>query len=390
MRVLVLDANQRAALAVVRSLGRRGLEVVAADCTSSTLAGASRFALESLVYPDFEVNPDAFLQWLSETIATARIDIILPVTEISTDLVVRNHSRWPSAHVPFADIATIDRVSDKVQLYELAQELGVPTPRSVVIRSQIDLEKAVSSIGFPCILKPHRSRVYEGGRWLGTAVRRADNEAALGALLTGDPGLKHRPILYQEFIPGKGAGVFACYRHGAPRAWFAHRRLREKPPAGGVSVLSESAAPPPELVAASRRLLDAAGWHGVAMVEYRVAPDGNAYLMEVNARFWGSLQLAIDAGVDFPSLLLEPLTPQLAPAGDQVQTGVRLRWLLGDLDRLWLVFKGRHRVGWSQALRELGTFLLPDITGRTRQEIFRWSDPRPAWVELKRYIRRTS
>jgi len=31
-------------------------------------------------------------------------------------------------------------------------------------------------------------------------------------------------------------------------------------------------------------------------------------LMEVNPRFWGSLPLAIDAGIDFPSLLIEHYT----------------------------------------------------------------------------------
>ena len=85
-----------------------------------------------------------------------------------------------------------------------------------------------------------------------------------------------------------------------PVAFFAHKRLRERPPWGGVSVLSESAEPDPRLKALARQLLDDACWHGVAMVEFKVAPDGTPYLMEINTRFWGSLQLAIDAGVDFP------------------------------------------------------------------------------------------
>ncbi len=41
------------------------------------------------------------------------------------------------------------------------------------------------------------------------------------------------------------------------------------------------------------------------MVEFKAdARTGTPYLMEINGRFWGSLQLAIDAGVDFPAILV--------------------------------------------------------------------------------------
>src|SRR5678815_1154177 len=86
---------------------------------------------------------------------------------------------------------------------------------------------------------------------------------------------------------------------------FAHRRIREKPPSGGVSVLSESVAADPETVRKSLALLSALDWNGTAMVEYKQdRVTGQRYLMEINGRFWGSLQLAIDAGVDFPALLV--------------------------------------------------------------------------------------
>src|SRR5439155_25387070 len=111
-------------------------------------------------------------------------------------------------------------------------------------------------------------------------------------------------VLLQEFVAGRGEGVFLLTDRGRPLARFAHRRLREKPPWGGVSVLSEAIAPDPELLAGSERLLAELALTGVAMVEFRRAPGGPAYLMEVNPRLWGSLQLAIDAGVDFPSMLV--------------------------------------------------------------------------------------
>ena len=122
-------------------------------------------------------------------------------------------------------------------------------------------------------------------------------------IVAHDPCFNQHPFLVQAYVSGKGQGLFALYDRGKPVAFFAHKRLREKPPSGGVSVLSESVKVPPNLYYMGRRILDPVQWHGVAMVEFKVADNGIPYLMEVNARFWGSLQLAIDAGIDFPWLL---------------------------------------------------------------------------------------
>jgi hypothetical protein len=81
-------------------------------------------------------------------------------------------------------------------------------------------------------------------------------------------------------------------------------------------------------------LLNSVGWHGVAMVEFKVSPDGTPYLIEVNGRFWGSLQLAIDAGVDFPWLLYQLANGDRVDEVPGYAIGVRWRWLLGDFARL--------------------------------------------------------
>jgi predicted ATP-grasp superfamily ATP-dependent carboligase len=167
---------------------------------------------------------------------------------------------------------------------------------------------------------------------------------------------------------------------GRLRAAFAHRRLREKPPSGGVSVLSESVALDPQLLAQSERILEALKWHGVAMVEFkRDSRDGVPKLLEINGRFWGSLQLAVDAGVDFPALLY-----RLAVEGDvepvfDYEVGVRLRWWLGSVD--WLLLRSRE-TGRLRAVRE---FLRP-VGRRTRGEVLRRDDPVPAALEVSQYL----
>ena len=152
-------------------------------------------------------------------------------------------------------------------------------------------------------------------------------------ILTGLPPAAY-PVLLQERIEGPGRGLFACFDRGQPVAFFAHRRLREKPPSGGVSVLCESTTLDPIAVDYGTRLLSRLGWHGVAMVEFKQDNrDGSLRLMEINARFWGSLQLAIDAGVNFPCILADIAAGKPPTGPMQYRVGVRTRWLAGDCRR---------------------------------------------------------
>jgi predicted ATP-grasp superfamily ATP-dependent carboligase len=172
---------------------------------------------------------------------------------------------------------------------------------------------------------------------------------------------------------------------------FAHRRIREKPPAGGVSVYRESIAAEPDLVRRSRELLQRFGWEGVAMIEYKVdAATGEPYLMEVNGRFWGSLQLAVDAGVDFPALLASLALGQHPPAITSYRTGVRSRWWWGDVDSLLLRLRRSPASlallpGEPGRLRHLIQFLKLWRPG-DRNEILRLDDPMPFLHETREWL----
>ena len=96
-------------------------------------------------------------------------------------------------------------------------------------------------------------------------------------------------------------------------------------------------APDPELVGPGLRLLELLDWRGVAMIECkRQLSTGRFVVMEVNGRFWGSLQLAVDAGVDFPTLLVRCAVGEPVVAERDYRIGVRSRWFWGDVDQLYL------------------------------------------------------
>ena len=287
-------------------------------------------------------------------------------------------------------VGTFNRAANKVEVLALAEKLSVPIPTGVVLTRPGERPQWPTELRFPVVVKPHRSRIMVDGRWHSTAVTYAENEAELKAVLDAkDPS--EYPILLQQRIVGPGVGVFMCYQHGRLVAEFSHRRIREKPPSGGVSVLCESVPVVPQAKQYAQALLDALRWEGVAMVEFKMdMADQSLKLIEINGRFWGSLQLAIDAGVDFPALLVQTLADEPMPVIDSYRVGVRSRWLMGDFDALLMrLFKREDELhlppGHAGKLLSILRFLKL-WQKDTYNEIVRLSDLKPAWHELQRWF----
>lgn len=386
--VLILDANQRSALAATRSLGRRGIPVAVADEQNETLAGSSKYCRERMIYPSPSSKQEEFLETIRREALKRGVKVIFPMTEITTHLLLKNRDAFSGIQIPFAPFETFERLSNKWELYQLANQLGLRVPRTYYVKSQGDLNVAIQDLKFPIVIKPYRSRLPSNGKWLNAAVRYASSVQEAHQVLATSGEFRDHPFLIQEYIEGRGQGIFALYDLGKPILFFAHKRLREKPPSGGVSVLCESVRVDPLLQEIGRKILDHVAWHGVAMVEFKVSPSGLPYLIEINARFWGSLQLAIDAGVDFPWLLYRMALGIKIEEVKDYKVGVRSRWLLGDLDNLYLKFKGldSHPLTSSEKYGALLRFL-NFFEANTRHEVNRWEDLRPFLFELREYFK---
>jgi len=383
--VLVLDANERSALAATRSLGRRGVPVVTAEAAPTTLAGASKYCRESFVYPSPYREPAPFLHVLRREAAARGTRLLLPMTEVTTHLLVQHRADLAGLAIPFGTAEALEALTDKRSVHALAKQLDIPVPETRLVECPDAAAMATAGLQFPVVMKPYRSRIWSQGRWISAGVRYASSLDELRRLAQTLEGFSRHPFLVQEYVAGHGAGVFALCDQGRPLTFFAHRRLRERPPSGGVSVLSESVELDPRLRELTRRILDHVGWHGAAMVEFKVRPDGRPYLMEINPRFWGSLQLAIDAGVDFPWLAYQLAAGITPDPVDRYRIGVRNRWLLGDVDHVYLSWKESR--GLNATCRAIVGFITAFGTG-THHEVDRWDDFRPFVVELKRYLTR--
>ena len=388
--VLVTDGEQRAALAVVRSLGRAGHTVNACSVRGSSLAGASRYCSSDVRVPDALSDPAGFAAAIRGLTEALHIDTLLPISEPALLAILGARDSLPGVMIPFPSPQSFRDICDKALVLGRARELGIAVPQQTILSHAGD--PAAATLAYPVALKPARSVGEQDGRRVKVGVRYAADAAALHRRLAEFSPAAY-PLLAQQRITGPGIGVFLLRWNGQILAAFAHRRIREKPPSGGVSVYRESTALDPDLLDQSRRLLESFDWSGVAMIEYKLDErTGTPYLMEINGRFWGSLQLAIDAGVDFPTLLIDAAAGTPRPPVLTWKLGVRSRWWWGDVDQL--LARLRHSAarlnlppGEPGRLGALARFLLLWRPG-DRNEILRLSDPRPFFRETADWFRR--
>jgi predicted ATP-grasp superfamily ATP-dependent carboligase len=382
-RVLVTDAGRGSAIAVIRSLGRAGMEVVAADSTAQSAGFRSRFATQTLVYPDPLEAPEQVVELLLEQARTQGLDLIIPVSdEVLLPLSAARERFDGLCELAIPEAGALDQVADKAATIALAESLGVPIPKTAVVRTAAEAAAAAPALGWPLVVKPARSRVVRADSVERFSVTYAESPAALQAAMECLEG--RVDVLLQEYRVGEGHGVELLLEDGEPLITFQHRRIHEVPITGGASALRESVAVDPVLLEYATNMMRSLRWTGLAMVEFRVGPDGPT-LMEVNGRIWGSLPLAVKSGADFPLGLAKLHLGQRPAASAPATVGVRSRNL--GLELVWIgsVLRKQRRYPFLQAPRRRAgvTAALRLANPRDGFDVLCVDDPSPGIAEAR-------
>ncbi|MHC4473837.1 MAG: ATP-grasp domain-containing protein [Planctomycetota bacterium] len=368
-RVLVSDAETPSALAVTRSLGRAGASVTVLARDRRAPAAASRFTRAAVIVPEPTRDPEGYTRGLLRTLARGGFDVFVPVTDTAmllADRVRAELSRQTLLAMP--ERSVLETALEKTAVLDHASALGIP------VLSRHEGER-IPRAKLPAVVKPKRSRVLAGGVVRGgtasvvgdrpALAREADRLERLGLGAYAEP-----------WVPGEGRGIFLLAWQGEILARFAHRRIREASPLGGPSAVCESVAAEPELLRRAEALARDLEIDGPLMVEFR-----GDVILEVNARYWGSLSLALDAGVDFPALHVEALLGRPAAGPDRWRIGVRRRNLAFDVRWAARVLRGRPAgldVPWPGRARALADVFLERAGGI----VHRRGDPSPARSHL--------
>ncbi|MEI6501030.1 MAG: hypothetical protein WCP21_08380 [Armatimonadota bacterium] len=371
--MILLDAYSSRTLACVRSLDVHGVRFAVGGETRQDMALHSRHCGERFLYTSPYISVEHFREDVSHAAARFGATTVLPTSE--------------AAILAWSEGAEAIQRFSKRRTFGLAAAADVPVPQTAAVTAAAPRLEDVRAVGVPAVVKADSSAYVCGDR-----IMKAEPTAYVRSTEDLTREVERRlaagsDTLVQQLVEGHGVGVSGVFRDGVPVALFQHRRLRESTPTGGPSALAVSVPLDSDLVLMTERLMRVSRYTGPAMVEFKVCEStGAAFLMEVNWRLWGSVLLAMAAGLDIPWLLWKTLTGrEVRPEETRYRSGVVGRYLIGDTKHLALVLRGRPR-GWIEAfpsrpsaLREyLGDFVRPDV----RELLLTADDPKPFFARL--------
>jgi predicted ATP-grasp superfamily ATP-dependent carboligase len=386
-RILILDGHSAAALAVTRSAGRLGHWIaVGTNDGSFAPAAVSRYCSSSFTYPVSTENEFAFLEAVLNFVRANGIELVIPITEWTTLPLARHRAEIePLARLALPSLESLERAADKLRTIQIASDLGVPVPQTRLINRASDLSD-LTSANFPAVVKDRYSVRWRGGNAVFGSVAYAYSDEELRqkveqrVAVAGD-------VLVQEFVTGVGVGYSCLVAGGVVHLPFQWHRIREVDPRGSASSCRKAMAIDPSIEEWSNQLITAIGFTGIAMVEFKKSAN-STMLMEINGRPWGSLQLPISAGLDYPRYWIDwLLNGTLPPHRVQYDDGITCRRLVGELTHLSQLRGGKPKNWplpypsfWTSALK----IAVPWYPG-VRYDEFAGSDFRPGRAMLAKW-----
>lgn len=320
---LVTDADLSNAVWGIRGLGRAGISVDALAPRRSAAGLWSRYVHARGTAPDAAVAPARLLESVAAKAATDGPLVAYLVREEALAAAIYGWADGVPEGVllPFGGLGSIARLRDKRQLGALAATAGLRAPEVLVEGPAAHVRQTRPAL--PCVVKP----ALPAGR-LPTA--RVVSSAVEWEQVVGDlPPAE--PLVVQELVSGPLVSLgLVLDRDGTVVAAFQEEAHRTWPVAAGSIALSHSVAPDGELVERVAAMLQAAGHWGLAHLDLMAAPGGHC-LIDVNPRFYSCLPLALACGVNLPAAWHRAAIGQPPSPVGRYPTGVRYRWLAGDL-----------------------------------------------------------
>jgi predicted ATP-grasp superfamily ATP-dependent carboligase len=365
-RVVVTDAEERAALGACRGLTDAGYQVCAVSRLRPAATHWSRACAERIRLPDPRESVQEFVDRLGALLRGGRYDALIPGSDASLIAISEHRDGLePSTRLGLPSREAVRRSVDKLVLLEAATAAGLAPPASLQCTDLGEADDAAAALGFPVVLKPVQSFVPVNGGLRQRSVAVAADAAELASAVPDFPA----PFIVQRFEHAQFVSCTGVVADGRLLALTTSRVLRLWPAVAGMHAYSETVAPPPGLTERVRELLTSLGWQGIFQLQLLELPDRLA-VIDLNPRVFASILLDADAGANPAAVWCDWLLGR-DPAPVTARLARRYRWEEGELCHF--AWQLRHR-----RLRAAARVLRPHR--RVTHSWFRASDPWPLFA----------
>jgi predicted ATP-grasp superfamily ATP-dependent carboligase len=337
MKILLTDGSHKNTLAIIRYLGRENHIIDILHFKKSAPA-YSKYCNKLIISPNIQ-NEFEYFEFVLNLVKNQNYDILIPVGIKSIEVLSKNLQEITKfVHIELSDYNSIRIALEKRLTFKYAEENLINHPKTIY---PTNIEEAISfsqDLKYPLIIKSSNESISK------FPTIYIDDQSQLNRELLdlekreSDVLNRNFPII-QERIFGKGYGFFAIYQKGICKKIFMHERIRENPISGGFSTCARSYYDI-KLLESGKKILDGLHWHGQAMVEFKKDDtDGEYKLIEINPKFWGSLELCLSSGMNFPLYLCEMAEGKQLEYSEQYNRNRIFLWMVATDGELYRLFQ---------------------------------------------------
>jgi len=336
MKILLTDGSHKNTLAIMRFLGKEKHLIDILHHKKSAPA-YSKHCHELIICPKTNKESEYF-HFILNLVQNRNYDILIPV---GIESIVALSKHLPELRkfvkIEFSDYNTIQVALEKKLTFQYAEKKGIKHPMTVYPNNIDEAIRLSENLTFPVIIKSSNENVIKFPTiYVDNKLQLIENLNIL--VKTETEKIEKNFPLIQERIFGKGYGFFAIYQNGVCKKVFMHERIRENPVSGGVSTSAKSYYDN-KLIEAGKEIMAGLNWHGQVMVEFKKDINTGEYkLIEINPKFWGSLELCLSSGMNFPLYLCEMAMDKELEYSESYNRKRIFLWLIsvnGELYRLF-------------------------------------------------------
>src|SRR5205823_9725591 len=105
-------------------------------------------------YPSPYYDREAFVRFLRSFVQREQIDVLLPVTDVTTHAVCAHRADLSCyCRLAVPSLQAFELVTNKAHLLEYAARCGVPVPQTHVVDGRAQLRDIIDRVSYPAVVK---------------------------------------------------------------------------------------------------------------------------------------------------------------------------------------------------------------------------------------------
>lgn len=308
MKEVIVVSTDIMGLGLIRIFGESRIPVIALYYDKRDMGYVSKFVKKSIYVPHPEKEEVNFINKLLELKEVYRGSLLIPTDDSSAVTVSKNKKILQDYfEVAISDWSLTEKFINKKYTYEIAESIGIPTPKSLIPKSLEDVKTFSREINYPTMVKPCQSHLFFDVFRI-KMFKVYNYEELISSYKKAEE--HNLEVIIQEYIPGdetNGVNFNSYIYNDNSIIDFTAEKVRLSPRESGIPtvIISKDI---PEIKEMGRKLLREMNFYGYSCTEFkRDERDGIYKLMEVNGRHNRSTLLAYKCGLNFPLIQYEHL-----------------------------------------------------------------------------------